>query len=487
MTPLRVLSVASEIYPLVKTGGLADVAGALPAALAREGVSVRTLVPGYPAVLSALNTAEAAHDWAELFGGRARLLAGRAAGLDLFALDAPHLYARPGDPYRGPGGRDWPDNALRFAALGRAAAAIGQGVVAPFRPEIVHAHDWQAGLAPAYLFYGETPRPGTVITVHNLAFQGQFPPDLLPRLGLPPRAYAVDGVEYYGSIGYLKAGVQLADRITTVSPTYAMEIRTPEAGMGLDGLLRARASVLSGILNGIDTAVWNPATDSNLVATFHAGRPQARARNKAAVRQRLGLAVDPDAPLFGVVTRLAWQKGMDLLLQALPLLVASGAQLALLGSGERELERGFVAAAAAHAGRVGVRLGYHEALAHLIQGGADAVLVPSRFEPCGLTQLCALRYGALPIVSRLGGLADTVVDANDMALAAGVATGIQFAPVTREALEAAIERAAALWRDQPGWQRMQRNAMATDVGWTRPARRYAALYRELASRVEAAA
>ena len=483
MTPLRVLSVASEVYPLVKTGGLADVAGALPGALAREGVAVRTLVPGYPAVLTALDAAETAHEWVDLFGGPARLLAGKAAGLGLFAIEAPHLYARAGDPYRGPDGRDWPDNGLRFAALGLAAAEIGQGVVPGFRPDIVHAHDWQAGLAPAYLAYGEAHRPGTVMTVHNLAFQGQFPPDLLPRLGLAPRAWAVDGVEYYGTIGYLKAGLQLADRITTVSPTYAIEIRTPEAGMGLDGLLRARASVLCGILNGIDEEVWNPATDANLASTFDVAHPEARPRNKAVLQARLGLARAPDALLFGVVTRLAWQKGMDLLLQAIPFLVARGAQLALLGSGERELEHGFAATAAAHPGRVSVRMGYDEALAHLIQGGADSVLVPSRFEPCGLTQLCALRYGALPVVARVGGLADTVIDANEVALAAGVATGIQFAPVTREALEAAIERAAALWADNAGWRGAQLRAMTTDVGWARPARHYAALYRALAAGV----
>jgi starch synthase len=315
------------------------------------------------------------------------------------------------------------------------------------------------------------------MTVHNLAFQGQFPVDLLARLGLPPHAFAIDGVEYYGAIGYLKAGLRLADRITTVSPTYAIEIRTPEAGMGLDGLLRARSSVLSGILNGIDERVWDPKTDIALAATFDAAHLDARAVNKAALQDRLGLVADPDALLFGVVSRLAWQKGMDLLLQAVPALVAQRAQLALLGSGERQLEEGFAAAAAADPGAVGVRLGYDEALAHLIQGGCDAVLVPSRFEPCGLTQLCALRYGALPVVARVGGLCDTVIDANEMALAAGVATGIQFAPVMREGLEAALERTAALWQDRASWRRMQQNAMRTDVGWSRPARHYASLYR----------
>lgn len=477
MTAVRVLSVASEIYPLIKTGGLADVAGALPGALAAEDVAMRTLVPGYPAVMQSLEQARQVHDTADLFGGAARLIAGNAAGLDLFVIDAPHLFARPGNPYIGPEGRDWPDNGLRFAALGQVAAQIGRGLISGLVPDVVHAHDWQAGLAPAYLHYGGGERPGTVTTVHNLAFQGQFPVDLFPRLGLPPHALAIDGVEYYGAIGYLKAGLQLADRITTVSPTYAIEIRTPEAGMGLDGLLRARSSVLSGILNGIDERVWDPKTDTALAATFDAARLDARAVNKAALQHRLGLADAPDALLFGVVSRLAWQKGMDLLLQAIPTLVARGAQLALLGSGERQLEESFVAARAANPGAVGIRLGYDEALAHLIQGGSDAVLVPSRFEPCGLTQLCALRYGALPVVARVGGLCDTVIDANEMALAAGAATGIQFAPITREGLEVAIERTAALWQDRASWRQMQQNAMRTDVGWGRPARHYASLYR----------
>lgn len=487
MTELRVLSVASEFYPLIKTGGLADVVGALPAALAREGVLVRTLVPGYPAVLAGIGGGDGAHEWPDLFGGPARLVAGRTTDQRtgapvLFALDAPHLYARPGGPYAGPDGRDWPDNAIRFAALALAAADIGRGRIDAFRPDVVHAHDWQAGLAPAYLHYDGGARPATVMTVHNLAFQGQFSPDLLGRLGLPPHAWSAEGVEYYGAIGYLKAGLAFADRLTTVSPTYAIEIRTPGGGMGLDGLLRSRASVLSGILNGIDERVWDPASDAYLAATFDGDRIAGRAANKATLQQRLGLAVTPDALLFGVVSRLTWQKGMDLLLDALPALLRHDAQVALLGSGDLGVEQRFAMVAAAHPGRIGAQFGYDEELAHLIQGGADAVLVPSRYEPCGLTQLCALRYGALPLVARVGGLADTVIDANEMALAAGVATGFQFAPVTATALEAAIDRAAALWRDRAAWRRMQQNAMATDVGWSRPPAHYAALYRELAER-----
>jgi len=432
-------------------------------------------------VIDALSDAETACVYPQLHGGPARLLAAHVAGLDLLVLDAPHLYARPGNPYLGPDGKPWPDNAFRFAALAQCAVSIARGVVARLVPDVVHAHDWQAGLVPALLHYGGTPRPGTVMTVHNLAFQGQFPRELLAQLGLPAHAYTIDGVEYYGTIGYLKAGLAMADRITTVSPTYAAEIRTPEGGMGLDGLLRHRAGVLTGILNGIDDTLWNPALDAHLAARFDARHLARRAQNKAALQARFGLAALPSTFLLGVVSRLTFQKGMDLLLQALPALFDQGIALALLGSGEKQLETAFAAAAAQHPGHFGAVIGYEETLAHLLQGGVDALLVPSRFEPCGLTQLCALRYGAIPIVSRVGGLADTVVDASEMALAAGAGTGVQFAPVTRDNLELAVGRARALAGDTPMWRRLQARAMATDVGWTRPAKQYAAIFRGLAA------
>jgi starch synthase len=479
---LRVLSVASELYPLVKTGGLADVAGALPPALAREGIETRTLIPGYPAVIDALREAEAVHGWPHLHGGPARLLATHAAGLDLLVLDAPHLYARPGNPYLGPDGKPWPDNALRFAALAEGAVAVARGALPGVAPDVVQAHDWQAGLVPALLHYAGTPRPRTVMTVHNLSFQGLFPRELLPELGLPPQAWALDGVEYHGMIGYLKAGLALTDHVTTVSPTYAAEIRTPEGGMGLDGLLRHRADVLTGILNGIDDTVWNPATDVHLAARFDRRHLARRAGNKAALQARLGLDAEPAGVLFGVVSRLTQQKGMDLLLESLPAVLGGGAQLAVLGAGDKALEAGFTAAAAQHPGRVATVIGYDEALAHLLQGAVDALLVPSRFEPCGLTQLCALRYGAIPVVARVGGLADTVIDASEMALAAGTGTGLQFAPVTRGSLQFAIGRALAMRRDAALWRRLQSRAMATDVGWTRPAKHYARLFRALARR-----
>ncbi len=482
MATTKVLSVVSEVYPLIKTGGLADVAGALPAALAGEDVEMRTLVPGYPAVKAVLEKAEKVDKVVKkkaLFGGPATVLAARVAGLDLFVLDAPHLFDRPGNPYHDADGVDWPDNPFRFAALARIGADIGLGAVKGFVPDVVHTHDWQTGLTPAYLEYDGRRRPGTVATVHNLAFQGQYPQDLLEPLGLPPHAWGVEGVEYYDTIGYLKAALRMSDRVTTVSPTYAAEIRTGEGGMGLGGLLAGRSSVVSGILNGIDVDVWNPADDAFIAARYDATTPSSRRPNKAALQRRFGLKVDKKAMVFAVVSRLSWQKGLDMVLEGIETILAVGGQLVLLGSGDRELVEGFRQAAAAHPGRVGVVIGYDENLAHLIQAGADALLVPSRFEPCGLTQLCALRYGAIPIVTRVGGLADTIVDANEMALEAGAGTGVVFTPPTAEMFRAAIERAAGLFSEGDVWKRLVKNAMRTDVSWGRSAARYAKLYREL--------
>jgi starch synthase len=476
---IRVLAVASEIFPLVKTGGLADVTGALPLALGAAGAETTTMVPGYPAVLDALTAPVAVHHFPDLFGGRATVLRATAASLDLLALDAPHLYARPGNPYLGPDGREWFDNGVRFAGLGAAAAAIGAGIVSGLAFDIVHAHDWQAAMAMVYLHFHDGPRPGTVLTVHNLAFQGRYPGDLFARLGLPGSAFTPDGLEHYGDVNFLKGGLSYADRITTVSPTYAREITGIDNGMALDGLLRNRTAVLSGILNGIDDTVWNPATDPLIPARYARGKLARRAIDKAALQQRMGLTQSPDVLLVGVISRLTSQKGLDMLVDQIDRLAADGMQLAVLGSGDPVLERAFVAAAEWHLGSVGCVIGYDEPLAHLIEAGSDALLVPSRFEPCGLTQLYALRYGSIPVVSRVGGLADSVIDANEAALAAGVATGIQFWPATPEALEDALHRLLALWRNRPIWERMQRNAMAADVSWRASASRYVALFQSL--------
>jgi starch synthase len=477
---VKVLSVASEVFPLVKTGGLADVVGALPAALAPLGVDMRTLVPGYPAVIAALDAPRDVATWADLLGGPARLLSARSGSLDLLVVDAPHLYARPGNPYLDASGRDWPDNAERFAGLALAAARIGWGEVDAFVPDVVHGHDWQAALVPVYLeFAGRgRRRPATVLTIHNIAFQGQFPRDVASRIGLPADAYATHGIEYFGDVGYLKGGILFADAITTVSPTYAREILTTENGMGMDAMLRWRGAAVSGIVNGIDTEIWNPATDSHLASRFDLQDLERRRANKRAIEERFGLPSD-DGPLLCMVTRLTTQKGIDLVVDGLDALVELGVRLVVLGAGDARFEQALVDGAKRHPTRVACRIGYDEGLSHLMQGGSDAILIPSRFEPCGLTQLYGLRYGCVPIVSRVGGLADTVVDANATTLAAGLATGIQFDEITMHGVVEAVRRLVELRAQPDVWRALQRNGMRSDLSWTNSARRYARLYQSL--------
>ncbi|MGV6847982.1 MAG: glycogen synthase GlgA [Marinibacterium sp.] len=472
---IDVLSVASECAPLVKTGGLADVAGALPRALAPLDVRMRVLVPGYPAVIAQLDQARVAAEFPDCFGGSARLLAGSAAGLGLVVLDAPHLFDREGGLYMDASGADWPDNPERFAALGWAAGEIALGVLVDWMPQVVHAHDWQAGLAPYYIARSEAAgRVTTVLTIHNIAFQGLAPAECLGALRLNPDDFTREGFEYWGRISTLKAGLVFADRITTVSPTYAEELMTAEFGMGLEGVIRNRRADLTGILNGIDLDIWSPATDRHI----HPYKtPRGKPANTAALRAELGLG-DAPGPLCVVVSRMTGQKGLDLLLEALPVLLEKGGQLALLGSGDPTLETAY--RAAARHPQVAVRIGYDEALAHRMIAGGDAILVPSRFEPCGLTQLAGLRYGTIPVVAQTGGLADTVIPATPATLARGVATGIQFRPGDQTALENAVSRLCALFATPERWRKMQRNAMAHPVGWEQSAGEYAVLYQSLA-------
>ena len=476
---MKVLSVASECVPFVKTGGLADVVGALPGALAPLGVEMRVLVPGYPAVKAALPEHAEVHGLNRLPGGRARLLCARAAGIDVMALDSPRLFDRPGNPYLGPDGRDWPDNHLRYGALCRLAARIATGGIGGWRPDVVHLHDWQAALTAAWLALGRRRAPPVVLTIHNIAFQGLFPPETAKPLGLPSAGFHPGGFEFYGQVGFLKAGLVHADRISTVSPTYARELALAEFGMGLEGVIASRRAEVRGILNGIDLEVWNPESDPHIAARFSTRAPARKARNRIALARRFGLDAGAAAPLFCVVSRLTRQKGLDLLLEALPRLLARGASLALLGSGDAALERAFLAAADDHTGRVGVVIGWDEPLSHLMQAGADAIVVPSRFEPCGLTQLYALRYGTVPVVARTGGLADTVIDANEAAIRARAATGFQFSPVSAAPLADAVDRACDAFADRKLWSAMVRRAMRHPVGWESSAAAYAGIYSEL--------
>jgi starch synthase len=475
---LQILSVVSEAYPLVKTGGLADVAGALPGALAPYDVRLTTLIPGYPQVMRALQNGHVLFRYNDLFGAEARLIDGMAAGLEVLVLDAPELYDRPGTPYGDPAGRDWPDNWRRFGALGRAAADLAEGKIDDLSFDLVHAHDWQGAMAAAYLHYEHAGVP-SIVTVHNIAFPGWFPAEVVPHLKLPRAAYAMEGIEYFGGVGFLKAGLFTADAITTVSPTYAEQIREPEFGMGLEGLIKLRRERVSGIVNGIDTAVWNPAQDPHLAAAFDANSLQQRRANKRAVEKVFGLSEGP-GPLFCVISRLTQQKGMDVLAELTGPLVEMGARLALLGSGDSKLETAFIAASSRHPGRIGVTIGYDEALAHLLQGGADAILIPSRFEPCGLTQLYGLHYGCVPVASRTGGLADSIIDANEAALNAGVATGFLFDSVTPEGFARVLQRVAAVFAARKTWRSLQEQGMKADFSWKHSGKQYAELYRRFA-------
>jgi starch synthase len=486
--PLRVLHAAAEWFPTVKTGGLADVAAALPAAQRAAGLDARLLLPGYPALRGALaGGVEVARLGAAFGAARVALVAGTLPdGTPAYLVDAPWHFERPGNPYLGPDGREWADNAQRFALLGWVAAQLAEGALDPaWSPRIVHAHDWHAALAPAHLAaHGaartRAARAHSVLTVHNLAYQGRFALDRFGELGLPAWMAGPAGVEFHGEIRLLKGGLLLADRITTVSPTYAREILTHEGGHELHEVLGHRADAVVGIVNGIDDAVWNPACDPAIAAGYDAARLDGKAACKRALQAEFGLAERADAPVLAVVSRLTAQKGLDLLLPALPQWLGAGGQLVLLGTGDAALEHAWRAAAQAAPEAVGVRIGYDEALAHRIVAGADLIGVPSRFEPCGLTQLYGLRYGTLPLVHRTGGLADTVVDADEAALREDRATGFVFGAATPEALAQAMRNALDGWKHPAAWRRVMRRAMAQDSSWRGPAARYADLYTELA-------
>ena len=473
----RILSVASECAPLVKTGGLADVVGALPAALAPLGWQLRTLIPAYRGLMARLENPTELWSDPDLYGGPARVMAGQVAGLEMLLLDAPHLFDRPGSLYIDESGADWSDNPRRFAALSWAAAAIARdGLADGWVPDVLHCHDWQAGFAP--LWARQIP---SIMTIHNIAFQGIAPARAVDELRLPHDGFNPQGYEYWGQISALKAGLVYASAISTVSPTYAAELTTPEFGFGLEGVIRSRAEVLSGILNGVDLGVWNPAADPLIGANYSASDMAGKTACAKALRDEFGLDAE-GGPLFIVVSRLTRQKGLDLLLEALPGLIARGGQLAVLGTGEPDLQEGYLRAAAHWPGRIGVHIGYDEALSHRMFAGGDIVLVPSRFEPCGLTQMYGLAYGTLPLVAQTGGLADSVIDANVAALRDDVATGLQFAPVTADALNLALQKAATLYARRDIWQRMTARAMAHPVGWDASARDYAALYDKLTGR-----
>nr|WP_315245894.1 glycogen synthase GlgA [uncultured Albidiferax sp.] len=488
---MKVLQVGAEVFPLVKTGGLADVLGALPQALVAVGADVRLLLPGFPAILAGLKKPVVVCEIGAAFGAaRVRLLRGTiaASGISAYVVDAPYYYQRTGNPYLGADGVEWPDNAQRFALLGWVAAHVAAGGLDPaWTPDVLHAHDWHAGMACAYLASNQAATVATVYTVHNLAYQGLFDAKDFHLLGLPVRFMDPTRLEYHGKFSFMKAGLTHAQRVTTVSPSYAAEIATNEFGCGLDGVVRSRGADVSGILNGVDDAVWDPAVDKDITTPYSASQLAGKAVCKAALQKELGLQVDATRPLFTLVSRLTQQKGLDLVLAAIPEMLAAGAQLAVQGSGDAALEKAFTEAAAAHPGQVAVRLGYDEQFAHQMIAGADAMLVPSRFEPCGLTQLYALRYGTVPVVRRVGGLIDTVVDADEASLQMDTATGFMFGPANKEALALAVHRAVQAFGQPTVWAQLQQRGMAQNFSWAAAATQYLALYQTLCGPAKAPA
>lgn len=486
---LRVLFVTPECAPLAKVGGLGDVSAALPVALREAGVDARLLIPGYPGVIASLASRRpSARMRAFEPPLELQLLEDRLpTGVPLYAIEHAPLYDRAGDPYQNPQREDWTDNALRFGVLCRVAATLG-GAESPlaWRPHVVHLNDWPGGLAAAYLHYSRTPRAATLFTAHNLAFQGNYDPELRARLALPPESYAPEGLEFHGQLSFLKAGLHYADALSTVSPTYAREIRTEPFGAGMHGLLEKRREVLHGILNGIDTEAWNPATDPYLPVHYSAARLEGKREVKRALQARLGLPPAPEGePLLGLVGRLTHQKGIDLVIDIAGE-IAGLAQLAILGVGAPQHEDALRTLATRFPERIAVVIGFDEALAHLIEGGADLFLMPSRFEPCGLNQMYSARYGTPPVAHATGGLVDTIVDCTNATLAQETATGFLFDQPTPAALRAAIGRALAVYRTPSAWRALQRSGMTRDFSWAGPARQYAALYRRLARRSDPA-
>lgn len=483
LSSMKVLFVTPELAPWMKSGGLGEISWSLPAALHESGVDVRILVPAYAPLLSAFPEAKKVAGLAPLGGvlPASRLLEARAAnGVPLLLLDCPEYYKRDGTAYLDADGKDFADNHLRFGLLSKVAALLGGAESPlPWHPDVLHCNDWPCGLAPAYLHFAGGVKAATVMSIHNLAFQGIFPADTLAPLGLPPEAFAMDGVEYWGKLSFMKSGLHYADRITTVSPRYAEEIQTEAFGYGFAGLLRWRRNVLSGILNGIDTKAWNPATDPYLPRHYEFAHLKGKEANKAALRQRFALSLEASSPVLGAVCRITQQKGLDLLLEIGDEIASMPAQLVLLGIGDRGLEAALTGLAARHAGQISVRIGFDEELAHLVEAGSDIFLMPSRFEPCGLNQMYSLRYGTPPLVRDTGGLADTVVDCNETTLANGTANGFVFSDATPQALLQTVRRAVTAWHDKTLWRKLQRNGMVLDFGWSKAATAYKAIYADL--------
>lgn len=477
---MKILFSSSEATPLIKTGGLADVAGSLPVALRSQGLDCRLIIPAYPEAVAKGDDLEVVAEL-ELPGSteRVRLLSGTAGqhAVPIYLVDAPLLFNRPGNPYLSPEGLNWPDNADRFGIFCRAVVHVAMNHCGlDWKPDLVHANDWQTGLV-APLLQDIADRPATVFTIHNLAYQGLFDWRAFERLLLPKKLWSIDGVEFYKQFSFIKGGIACSDRVNTVSPTYAEEIRTPTFGYGLEGLLKYRGSQFSGILNGIDYQVWDPQDDPHIDTTYSADKFTDKINNKLALQREFGLPENARIQLFGYIGRLVDQKGVDLILQVLPGIMDADAQIVMLGSGNAELERALRKLSSKYHSRIGVRIGYDEALSHRIEAGSDCFLMPSRFEPCGLNQIYSLRYGTVPIVRDTGGLADTVVDVSATSLADGTATGFVFDQPDAASLWEAVERAIDFYhRQDAAWQILATTGMQQDFSWGASAKHYIELY-----------
>lgn len=475
----KILFASSETHPLIKTGGLADVAGSLPLALTKLGQDVRIIMPNYQAIKNCepgrylcsvrVNNCDA------------NLLETHLPDSDVvvWLVDCPQFFDHPGNPYTDENGNPWPDIGDRFALFCRIVAEVAMDrAYLDWKPDVVHCNDWQTGLVPALLSLEEN-RPATVFTIHNMAYQGVFPANAFTLLNLPGQLWHPDGLEYHGMLSFIKGGLSYSDRITTVSPTYALEIQTPEFGYGLEGLLAHRQHNLSGVINGIDTTVWDPDNDHEIAQTYNIYSLHRKVKNKTALQKRLGLPIDPDLPLFGLIGRLVEQKGIDLVLNCLKDMTALPLQFALLGSGDKSIQVRLQDFARLYPEKISITIGYDEKLAHQIEAGSDMFLMPSRFEPCGLNQMYSQRYGTLPIVRKTGGLADTVVDALPESIKNGTASGFVFKDTAPGALLETIKRGLVLHANRPLWEQLQRNAMGKDFSWENSAKHYMTLYRDI--------
>jgi starch synthase len=478
---MKILFASSEAAPLIKTGGLADVAGSLPAAMCHIGQDCRLILPGYPEVMQRADGLKLLSEL-ELTGETSpvRLLAGTYGPqqVPLYVVDAPRWFERPGNPYLSPLGTDWEDNPERFACFCRAVAAVALGQAGlDWQPQLMHANDWQTGLI-APLMQSAAKRPATLFTIHNLAYQGLFDQSTFVRLGLPENLWSYTALEFHHQLSFIKGGIALSDRVNTVSPTYAKEIKTAEFGYGLEGLLRFRGKHFNGILNGIDYHHWDPQNDPHIPHPFSADDMKGKRLNKRALQREFGLPEDENIQLFGYIGRLVDQKGVDLILQTLPGLMDSGVQVVMLGSGNKDLEHALERINNRYHSRVGVKIGYDEGLSHRIEAGCDCFIMPSRFEPCGLNQMYSLRYGTVPIVRRTGGLADTVVDVNPTTLTNGTATGFVFDNPDSGSLWGALEHAIHFYRrSDTDWEILARTGMRQDLSWEASAQHYLEIYR----------